>query len=58
MVLKESKCRMLASALSSTLTHKLSMTFQCGNLMFRIVRILVLPSGSTSLPILDTDLDL
>ena len=58
MVLKESKGRMLASAPSSTLTLMLSMPFQCGSLMLRIVRILVLPSGSISLLMLATDFNL
>ena len=57
MVLIESKGKILASA-PSTLTLRLSMPFQCGSLMFRIVKILVLPSGSISLLMLATDLDL
>ena len=57
MVLKESKGRMLASALLSTLTLTLSMPFQSGSLMFRIVRILVLPSGSISLLMLAIDFE-
>ena len=58
MVLKESKGKMLASAPLSTLTLTLSMPFRCGSLMFRIVTILVLPSGSISLLMLATDFDL
>ena len=58
MVLKESRGRMLASALLSTLSLTLSMLFWCGSLMFRIVRILVLPSRSVSLLMLTTDMDL
>ena len=58
MALKESKGRMLASAPLSTLTLMLSMPFQCDSLMFRIVSILILPSGSVSLLMLATDLHL
>ena len=49
---------MFASVPSSTLTCKLLMTLQCGNLIFSCVRILVLPSGSVTLLIVVTDLDL
>ena len=46
MVLKECKRRMLPSAPLLTFTLTSSMPFWCGSLICRMVRILVLPSGS------------
>ena len=49
---------MLPSAPSSTLTLRSSMPLWCGSFICRIMRILVLPSGSVLLLMLATDFDL